>query len=278
MSNGEPRDFNHLTAEERFFVAQNRLASTSGLVAEVIRLNEQKQALWASEAIRTMIEDTYSQSIGPSDTLIFTLINYEIVQVCRLWDRFDANGFGLPTIASLLDSDDVLPLIERRLEVQSLTETSKTTGVGLLSLLGNFRHESPAHEQHQGLDIRVAMDSAEQAIKDVARVAGSSAMERLRNYRDKNIAHPIYRTRAESGKDRQGKKKVIGNIATADLNEVIESTISIMTTLEGLILPNPHDYKERRNEMRDEAREFYSRLSYTPRPKGLNESNESSTG
>jgi hypothetical protein len=71
---------------------------------------------------------------------------------------------------------------------------------------------------------------------------------------------------------------VIGNIATAELNEVVDSTISIMTTLEGLILPNPHDYKERRNEMRDEARGFYSRLSYAPRSKDLDEANESGAG
>lgn len=275
MSNGEPRDFNHLTAEERFFVAQNRLASTSGLVVEVIRLNEQKQAFWASEAIRSMFEETFSEAVGPSDTLIFTIMNYEIVQVCRLWDKFDANGFGLPTIASLLDSEDVLPLIRRRLKMQSLTETSRGTGVGLLGLLGNLNHESATLDQHQGLDVNAIMESAEQAIKDVARIARSPAMERLRNYRDKNIAHPIYRTRAEGGKDKQGKKKVIGSIATTELNEVVDSTISIMATLEGSILPNPHDYKERRNAMRDEARGFYSRLSYIPRSKDLNGANES---
>jgi hypothetical protein len=270
MSNGEPKDFSHLTAPERFFVAQSRLASTSGLVAEVIRLNEQKQALWASEAIRAMIGETYSHAIGPSDTLIFTVMNYEIVQLCRLWDKFDANGFGLPTIAALLDADDVLPLIQRRLEMQSLTEISKATGVGLLSLLDNFGHKTPAQEQ-QALDIKATMDSAEQAIKFVARVAGSPAMERLRNYRDKNIAHPIYRTRAESSKARQGKK-AIGDIQSADLNEVIESTISIMTTLEDLILSKARDYERQRHEMRDEAREFYSRVSYAPRQNRLEDS------
>ncbi|UVF19469.1 hypothetical protein HPT29_024115 [Microvirga terrae] len=265
MSNGEPRDFNHLTAEERFFVAQNRLASTSGLMVEVIRLNEQKQALWASEAIRNMIGETHNEPVGPPDTLILTVINYEIVQVCRLWDKFDAHGFGLPTIAALLNADDVLPLIQRRLEAQSLLRNSNGAGFGILGQLGSLTEESSTQEQRQGPDVKELMESAEQAIKDVARVAELPAMQRLRNYRDKNIAHPIYRTRAEISKRLQGKEKGIGDVATADLNSVIDRTVSIMTTLERAILPNPHDYEVRRSEVRDEARGFYSRISYTPR-------------
>ena len=92
MANGEPQNFSHLTAEERFFVARNRLARTSSLVTEVIRLNEQTQAFYGFIFSTKLFGEVVEEREVPGDVLITTIVNYEVVQVCRLWDKFDAHG------------------------------------------------------------------------------------------------------------------------------------------------------------------------------------------
>src|SRR5262245_44212376 len=99
------KDFSHLEAPEKLFIAQHRLRLLSNALVEVLKLNEQKKAFTTSRLIISGHEDEAVQ------LLFGTIFDYEIAQTCRLWDEFDPNGFGIPTMVELLDGADVRKLL-----------------------------------------------------------------------------------------------------------------------------------------------------------------------
>jgi hypothetical protein len=94
-------DFSHLEPLEKLFVARNRLGMLSNVLVEVIKLNEQKKAFVTSRLYKSV------QRHEAGELLLETMVHYEIAQICRLWDDFDAGGFSLPTMASLLRGTEV---------------------------------------------------------------------------------------------------------------------------------------------------------------------------
>lgn len=247
MASSRVENFSHLTAEERLFVGAQRIHRTGALVTEVVRLNEQTRAFFRSD-----FYGMAQMEAQGADTLLQTILHYEVVQLCRLWDKFDAYGFGLPTMALLLKDSEVFPLIRLNLE-QHHKPVIWPSGGGIL---GDSHLPESVLSSPPDFDSRI--DELEDALKRVFKVSDSAEMKRVRNYRDKRIAHPLLRTQAEIG-------KTIPDARSADLDGIVNETVAIMTTLESVLLATYSDYEETRQAARSEAEEFMSRVEYRPK-------------
>ncbi|WP_046869059.1 hypothetical protein [Microvirga massiliensis] len=221
MAAGDPQNFEHLAAYERYLIAQNRLSMTSRLTAEVISLNEQTRAYSKSSLFSEL-----RGSEGPANTLARTIFFYEVVQLCRLWDKFDASGFSLPTVAALF-SEEVISLVER--------DRSQNGVPNSAAMVSNLRA----------------------TLKAVTAVESSREVVRLRNHRHKNIAHPIYKTRAE-------QKKAIERVKGDDLDAVVEKTIEIMGVIDSAMTTQTVDYRVLQATARREAEDFFARVQIAP--------------
>ncbi len=172
MSNKNGFDVQSLAPKERIFMAAFRLQSAEMLLLEVIRLGEQTRSIFT----------TLTESVGGArsdrafDTLKWTASSFELLQVARLWDRVDFAGYSLPTLVALLDDRHVIATLFDEIQLRI------TTGGDL----GDVRRQ--AHERIVELQAAFTQVKAE---------ASSSRMRRLRQWRDKHLAHPIFRTRAE---------------------------------------------------------------------------------
>ncbi len=173
-------DFSHLEPVEKVFIARHRLGMLSNVLVEVLKLNEQKKAFVVSRLYKSGREHE------AVELLLETMVHYEIAQVCRLWDDFDPTGFSIPTMASLLQGADV-----RRLLSTSDTDVIK-----------NLRSNNEEF-------LTAAFDPA---VGQATVAAESQQISRVKNYRNKIIAHPIYRTRQDRKKISKTFEQTISNM------------------------------------------------------------------
>ena len=97
----DKKEFSHLEAVEKLFVARHRFKMLSSVLFDVLELNEQKKAFVNSHFFETVHRQDSCQ------LLLETMVNYEVAQICRIWDGVDPTCFSIPTIADLLHGDDV---------------------------------------------------------------------------------------------------------------------------------------------------------------------------
>jgi hypothetical protein len=233
---GGPDEFFHLTPTERIFVATSRLQSLEVHLLELIRLDEQTRSLQAAPFLKQIPKHTRAL-----DELLDTIRAFQALQVCRIWDRVDPAGFSLPTVGALLSSEEVLSILRADLEEKLL---DKVVDYG-----------PPRFKMAAELTSGLA-----KAVKAVANHDQSEQMKRLRNWRDRRLAHPIYRTRAE----RNGPiEKLRWADVTASLDVAGISIIAITRALR----PDPKggiDWEQTRAGTRDQCNAFFHSLSFTP--------------
>jgi hypothetical protein len=218
-------DFSHLEPLEKLFVARNRLGMLSDVLVEVIKLNEQKKAFVTSRLYKSV------QGHEAGELLLETMMHYEIAQICRLWDDFDASGFSLPTVASLL----------RGTEVRKLLSNADT------DTIVNLR---PDREEF----LAAAFDPA---VKEATTASETHQIKRIKNYRNKYIAHPIYRTRQElKNKIRPGDIE----LEPDDIQYAVEYAFRIVEVFKRALSLTPSDYGRARIEFSRIIEGFYKAL------------------
>ncbi len=198
---------------------------TSSLALEVIRLQGQLKGL------ETVGFVTLAKQDESADLLLRTAFNYAVLQVARLWDRFDANGFSLLSVAALLDDEVVLAHVHSEI-LNALTDPS---------------HPQPQEADRRLSDLRVA-------ISKVKQVDIGDELKRIRAYRHKNIAHPIYRTREE-------RKKIIDVVNIDDLNFTFNLAVKIVQTFEMALHNKWYDYNDFGQSALQQAYSFYERVT-----------------
>jgi hypothetical protein len=220
----ERKDFSHLEAVERLFVARHRFKMLSSVLFEILELNEQKKAFVTSHFFKTAHRQDGCQ------LLLETMVNYEVAQICRIWDGVDPTGFSIPTIADLLHGDDV-------------------------------RKELMPDESGSTVDFnphkRELIDAVfDEALAEAMKVSQSAEMLRIKAYRNKRIAHPIYRTREE-------KKKSLTSIQAEDIEYAVENAFRIVQVLESALSISSSNFGQMRAQVSRTLEEFYGGLRVT---------------
>jgi HEPN superfamily AbiU2-like protein len=116
----------------------------------------------------------FLEIMGTYLALVSSLEHHHTIRVCALWKRFDPTGFSIPTISTLLESADVFGIL--------------ATGAAFTA----FSY-SPASPEY----VSTAIQQLREHISKARACEKSDDLKRLRNFRDKKIAHPILTTRAE---------------------------------------------------------------------------------
>ncbi len=232
MAAREPENFEHLTPPERLFIARNRLGETAGTLRDLFWLTAQRRAYVSS--------DLTHDASPAADYLLRTVVHYEVVQLCRLWDGFDAHGFSLPTLRAILDAKSV------RTELQANVAAYLKYGM-----------RSPSEGDVGGKTEEHIRDFFDDALGTIREVENSDQLKRVRNYRDKHIAHPIYATRAERRSNTQQPSQT-------DVEYIVESSVALVWLLQVALLVEAEDFKATRVSAEKEVRSFFERVSIRP--------------
>ena len=220
------KEFSHLEAVERLFIARHRFKMLSDVLFEILDLNEQKKAFTSSRFFKTAHREDSCQ------LLLETIMNYEVAQLCRIWDGVDPAGFSIPTIVSLLHDGDV-------------------------------RNELVTGESGSVVDFnphkRELIDAVfDEALAEAMKVTQSDKMLRIKTYRNKRIAHPIYRTREE-------KKKSVASIQPEDIEYAVENAFRIVEVLENALSIRPSNFGQVRVQVSRTLEEFYASWELSPK-------------
>jgi hypothetical protein len=202
-----------LSAVQRLNIARERLERAQTLTHANICLAEQRRSF-----LRQVHGIDWRQNRA-FETLLITVMYFEVVHICRLWEPPDPVGFSIPTLAGLVDDAEVLVIAER--EIVEALAARPADRIGLAT--ENIRQ-------------------LRQAIERTVEVEGSAALERLRNHRDKEVAHAILWTARE-------KAGPVALAKSTDADAVLEGTVDIMSTVAGVAGLTYHDF---RNELASE--------------------------
>ena len=221
-------DFSHLEPAEKLLIAKYRFRMLSTVLIEVLELTEQTKAFKASRLYELR------RSNEAIALLYETIANYEIAQICRLWDDFDPSGFSIPTMIALLEGKEVRNLL-------SIREPG--------SVVIEFRLTS-AKDMDEFL-----LKMFDPAVKQAITIAASEQLERVKNYRNKYIAHPIPSTRKE-------RKKSIEEVKRTDIDSLVETAMSIVWVLQVALSLPYSEYPTLRDNFSKTIKPFYASLKY----------------
>ncbi len=122
---------------------------------------------------------------------------FEIVRLCALWDRAEADKENIPTIVELIDHADIIEALAQ----ETLAHWSETGGytpsndpeLDALAEEG-LQRSNEAFGQRQAQKTR---DEVRKAITDVRAILNSPRLTGIMNLRDKHLAHSLTETRRE---------------------------------------------------------------------------------
>ena len=163
------------------------------------------------------------------ETLLVTIVYFEITHVCRIWELPYPVGFSIPTLARLIDSSDVLAIVEAE------------NAAALKALPEDKR--------------RFASDNIarlKEAIRTADTIAGSAQFERIQNLRNKE-AHAILWTSREK----------VGHVEIpqrSDTDWIVDRTVELMSTVSSVARPTDYDFLGTAQLERETAKRFFDVL------------------
>jgi hypothetical protein len=220
---GWDNPFDLLDAEERIRIAQLRLERTRWLMGEVISLTAQRKAF--IEAQRNFSDASYRATT----TLLVTIVYFELLQVCRLWDAPELSGYSLPSLAALLDDPDVL------------AKAAQMAGEA---------------DSNGGAAARVA--GLQRAIELCKTTESSDELHALRTYRHKMVAHAIIKPRGKRMRNLPDDMPWTDN----PIDRAAEVLAAFITLADGV----PFSYEPLVREEHGAARELFWNLHYQGPP------------
>lgn len=214
-----------LTAVQRLNIVRERLPQAQALTHANICLAEQRRYFLGQ------VHGIDWRQNRAFETLLITVLYFEVVHICRLWESPDPAGFSIPTLAAIADDAKALEIVER--------ENAEALAV---------RPEDKRRLASENVRL------LREAIAKARDIAASPALTRLRNQRDKEIAHAILWTAREQ---RDGP---VALPTSSDADLLLYGTIEIMSTVASVVRLGYEDFNDELASERATAEDFFSQI------------------
>lgn len=169
-----------------------------GHVLEVVAIQANNECLVYSDRLSKQIPPSYAASAY--NVLVQSFFLFAVLRTVSLWDKADENAASILTVVKYIDDEEVLKAL-----AEEIRQTHASYGGRLLSGPDPDPAVQAAIEksiERSQLDFaemqaRKANRYLRRAICIAKKIEGSPELERLRNTRDKHIAHALTQTRRE---------------------------------------------------------------------------------
>ena len=177
-----------------------------------------------------------------------SMLYFEIVRLCTLWDRYGVERFSIPTVVELADDQEFQQAIHDRTKGHPIE--------------GRVLNPDPAFQteieetlrDHNRQSAQWEADKSVQQLKCTIKAARSTSKSKrltaVRNLRDKHLAHLLERTQAE-------KAGPVVPMKHGDAKDLLEETIEIVEGLHLGIVGSEHDSKKSREIASKSARALW---------------------
>lgn len=154
----------NLSAHQRVERARVLVPRLIDDLRELIAISEANRIIMYSPTLATQIPRSFAANAF--NVFQWSALNYEIIRACALWDRPGVDRASIPTIISLIDTDECRSLVEG-------------------DLCGGERVSSPNKY------VLGHMNRLERAIKIAKLVDGAKFKRELYDFRNRQIAHTL---------------------------------------------------------------------------------------
>lgn len=216
-----------LSPEERLTKAKDVLSKVADVIEFLLPLHETNKIV--------VLSDYISKQIGPSyaansyNNFARSLLEIELVRLCSLWDKPEENAYTIRTIIDLIDDPSVIHLMSkgvadfRRSTAKDPLYIRVPVGQKHIDVMKTHFQIADADAKNEYQKITII---SRNVIKMSNLIYNSDRLLRVKNFRNKNIAHALSRTIAENKRN-----EPIDPPKVRDVGKLIFSTVRIMGRL-----------------------------------------------
>jgi hypothetical protein len=249
--------FEGLCDSERIELAKKKIEKVLDQVLALAAIHENNAFVVFSPKLADQIPRSYAaHAFG---FLQHAMHDLELVRLCALWDKPDPDKQSVPTVVELIDRPSVIEALVQT-ERAHWGEITANNMASLNPELTEAEIEAIRHTEDQFGEKRAALVRSDlsEAIRETERILVSDCLTRVRNYRDKHLAHSLAVTRAET---KAGAPIPLRQYAHAF--ELFDATIPIVEKLYRCITGKGFDIGESQKISRKCAEDLWNRCTFT---------------
>jgi AbiU2 len=221
----EAQMFQRMAAADRIRAAKEKTERVVDHLLYLLELHENNAIVLYSSTLSSQIPTSYAANAF----VVFRqgLHQIEIVRLCALWDRAEADKENIPTIIELIDCDEVIEELAQETlahwsgDSGAISNPSEDPELRVLEREALRRaNENFGHEQAQR-----ARDELRKTITDARAILNSPHLAGIMNLRDKHLAHSLSKTRREQ------KTGPVAPMKYGDEREILNKSLPIVEAL-----------------------------------------------
>ncbi|KQU97284.1 hypothetical protein ASC68_10720 [Devosia sp. Root105] len=218
-----------LDAHQRLRLALDKTKALADRISDLIVLSEHNRLIVYSPTLTGQIPRSFAANAFNS--LQQSMLRMELVQICTFWDRPDAtlHHNSVLTVHALIDDDEVIETHLRAIQSDWP--------------FGNAQVDD-------------ARRSLTELRRQIAEVASSPILSRVRNVRDKHLAHALDKTRAE-------QRGVVEPAKYGDEKVLLEKTEQVVEALYLWLNGTNFDLAHNRSMHRRHVEELWTNCTFS---------------
>lgn len=223
------RTISGLDALERLRLAKSKTKALADRVVDLIVLSEHNRVIAYSDTFAGQIPRSFAANAF--NALRRSTLRMELIQICTFWDKPDEtlSHNSVPTIHLLIDDDDVIEAHLR--DIQSDWPFGDAQVEDARRYLAGLRHQ-------------------------IAKIVSSPILARVKNLRDKHLAHSLDKTKAE-------RRGIVEPAKFGDEGVLVEQTEQVVEALHLWLNGSDFDLAQSRSMHRRHVEELWSNCIFS---------------
>lgn len=216
--------FDNLKSAERIELAKVKMERVLDHFLYVLELHANNSFVIYSTTLSSQIDNSFAANAF--NVFQQSMHQIEIVRLCAIWDRADADKENIPTVIELIDSEEIIDMLAEETRGHwagmgghnfNLSDDPELAAVEEEGL----KHSNLQFGNEQALN---AKNELAKAIKDARDILSSQRLASVMNLRDKHLAHSLTITRRE-------KRGVVQPMRYGDETALLNASTPIVESL-----------------------------------------------
>lgn len=236
-----------MSISERVQLAGDKTRRIVREIRWLIALHENNALVFYSPLLANQIPESYAARTF--NVMQESMLYFEILRLCTLWDRCDVENYSIPTVVELADDERFQQEIHDRMKGHPID--------------GRLLNRDPAREteieealrngnrQFAQREADKSVERLKQAIEAARTTSKSVTLTAAKNLRDKHLAHLLEQTRREK------KDDTVKPMKHGDESKLIEETMEIVEGLHLGIVGSACDLEKSRENARRSAQALW---------------------
>ncbi|MCJ2031257.1 hypothetical protein MKK50_17975 [Methylobacterium sp. J-043] len=249
-----PRFPDNLTNERRIEIAQQRADRFIDHVRDLASVHEANKIVVYSKALSSQVPQSHAASAF--NQMQRSMLMFELVRLCAMWDPCREDRESAPTIADLIDKPEIIRKIvddrhSRYANEPEPFDCSPTSD----PLIQKAQDEWWEKDRQERADFEAnrTREQLTEALDRIAKMRASPILKSMRDFRDENIAHNLDPNRSSAG----GQRPRYG-----DERPLLRETVKVADLLHRGLNDTHFFWLDARRQARRDARALWLRCRF----------------